>query len=642
MRTMVDQEEQRLLNSEAILRNLMAEFKRQGIKVRKIDEDTFSYKGVHFDLQDAPTDTLNGIVYLIAPSKQTIPVREENLAETVKMVVDYVENQHEQKGVRKRALKKYVEGTIPLPDPITLYVNGQRYELESDPAYIITTMDFRKAEIRVDDIKIVARIETKEPFFTYDWSVVAYYNNGWNTKVDNVAPYYGFNIPIEDGIATNFREVGEALDHVMHDYRMQSISGYYPDYNASAKKSWMLSKNIYKIEERVRVNNATHNKMNSSIGKSKKLSKTFVKKGMGASLKAETKGLDADDIRQPIRDWYTSAYPDDDLGMYLSDITFHDLHTGISQGLDIYDHIGVGDSIVRERLFDRLAELKSTSYNAIYDMWLGARKSMRKSSIMNVRSASQSNFMLNGEIVDVFLTDDGVYIGLSSNYDNQGHYDNSDGSLLHVSSLENVYHALFGSGWAYTFEEMADTFNTFASPEEVNRVRDYLARLGYQERRIQTFGDGKGWDDYRASAKKSIPSFSQMMKSVRDGSFKAKMDKAYGWAHIDGESRPVEVEYPNEIDCGICVLHGYERPFNYGMNYYGEYNGQTVYFAFEPSFMASFEAGEQYNYGEGYYVYCQEDDGRLVILQHSPEKFRISDVPKIFREAVSHSEIFKS
>ena len=336
---MVDQEEQRLLNSEAILRNLVSEFKAQGIKIKIVDEDTIAYKGVQFDLLDSPTDTLNGIIYLESPSRQVIPIREENLVEGVESIMQYVESQKE------NPLRKW--------------------------------------------------------------------------------------------------------------------------------KKVKMSKNIRGHLD------------------------------------------DADQIRQPIRDWYISAYPDDDLGTNLSDITFHDLHTGISQGLDVYDHIGVGDSIVRERLFDRLAELKSVSYDTIYDMWLnGTRKGMRKSSIVNVRSASTSNFTLNGEIVDVFLTDDGVYVGLSSNYDNQGHYDNSDDSLLYVSSLENVYHALFGSGWAYTFEEMTESFNTFASPEEVNRVRDYLTRLGYQERRIQTFGDGKGWDDYRASTKKSKKLSKNMKKYV--------------------------------------------------------------------------------------------------------------------------------
>ena len=37
---------------------------------------------------------------------------------------------------------------------------------------------------------------------------------------------------------------------------------------------------------------------------------------------------------------------------------------------DIYQYIGVGDSIVRERLFEKLAEELETSYEYVYNLWL--------------------------------------------------------------------------------------------------------------------------------------------------------------------------------------------------------------------------------------------------------------------------------
>ena len=52
--------------------------------------------------------------------------------------------------------------------------------------------------------------------------------------------------------------------------------------------------------------------------------------------------------------------------------TFQDLWRALERGDDVYDVMGAGDSIVRERLFDRLAELKRTDYDTIYEMWLGA------------------------------------------------------------------------------------------------------------------------------------------------------------------------------------------------------------------------------------------------------------------------------
>lgn len=37
---------------------------------------------------------------------------------------------------------------------------------------------------------------------------------------------------------------------------------------------------------------------------------------------------------------------------------------------DVYELIGVGDSLVRERLFRRLAEIMEVDYNYIYQQWL--------------------------------------------------------------------------------------------------------------------------------------------------------------------------------------------------------------------------------------------------------------------------------
>lgn len=75
-----------------------------------------------------------------------------------------------------------------------------------------------------------------------------------------------------------------------------------------------------------------------------------------------------------IRDWYTTAesYKDDELGKELDDeITFSKLMQGMRKGRDVYDLIGVSDSIVRERIFSALSELYAKGdYGEIYNLWL--------------------------------------------------------------------------------------------------------------------------------------------------------------------------------------------------------------------------------------------------------------------------------
>lgn len=68
--------------------------------------------------------------------------------------------------------------------------------------------------------------------------------------------------------------------------------------------------------------------------------------------------------------WYESWYPEDSIGCHVADNAFIDLLDALNNGMDVYDVIGVEDSIVRERLFGHLAELIGVSYDEVYDKWL--------------------------------------------------------------------------------------------------------------------------------------------------------------------------------------------------------------------------------------------------------------------------------
>lgn len=75
-----------------------------------------------------------------------------------------------------------------------------------------------------------------------------------------------------------------------------------------------------------------------------------------------------------VRDWYLNAYPDDDLGQQIKpDMTFDAAMQAVSLGGDFYDALGVGDSIVRERVFYQLENRTGIPYNTIYEAWLDAK-----------------------------------------------------------------------------------------------------------------------------------------------------------------------------------------------------------------------------------------------------------------------------
>ena len=75
-----------------------------------------------------------------------------------------------------------------------------------------------------------------------------------------------------------------------------------------------------------------------------------------------------------IKKWYIENYPNDDLGTTLSStVTFLDLNNLLNSGKgdDVYELLGgYADSVIRERCFEKLAELTKQNYNAIYNKWL--------------------------------------------------------------------------------------------------------------------------------------------------------------------------------------------------------------------------------------------------------------------------------
>lgn len=72
-----------------------------------------------------------------------------------------------------------------------------------------------------------------------------------------------------------------------------------------------------------------------------------------------------------IREFYLENYPSDELGIELNETpTFSGLLNQLIVDGDIYRYIGVSDSLVRERLFQRLADELNTTYDYVYNLWL--------------------------------------------------------------------------------------------------------------------------------------------------------------------------------------------------------------------------------------------------------------------------------
>ena len=72
-----------------------------------------------------------------------------------------------------------------------------------------------------------------------------------------------------------------------------------------------------------------------------------------------------------IKEYYVKEYPTDELGVELKDnATFIGLLDTLHTEGDVYEYIGVEDSMVRERLFWELTSILDRPYDYVYALWL--------------------------------------------------------------------------------------------------------------------------------------------------------------------------------------------------------------------------------------------------------------------------------
>ena len=73
-----------------------------------------------------------------------------------------------------------------------------------------------------------------------------------------------------------------------------------------------------------------------------------------------------------IKEFYLETYPSDVVGVEINpNATFGNLWAAIRGGC-VYEYIGVFDSVIRERVFEKLSELSGHDYDYIYQEWLNA------------------------------------------------------------------------------------------------------------------------------------------------------------------------------------------------------------------------------------------------------------------------------
>ena len=80
---------------------------------------------------------------------------------------------------------------------------------------------------------------------------------------------------------------------------------------------------------------------------------------------------DEDELNSSVKEWYLNSFEVDNLGSEISEnVTFGDVMRCLEEHNDFYECIGVGDSVIRERVFEKLAEILNVEPLTVYYQWL--------------------------------------------------------------------------------------------------------------------------------------------------------------------------------------------------------------------------------------------------------------------------------
>lgn len=116
-----------------------------------------------------------------------------------------------------------------------------------------------------------------------------------------------------------------------------------------------------------------------------------------------------------IKEWYIAEYPDDELGANINDVTFYDLFVALDTHKNVYDVLGVGDSVVRERVFEKLDAILEEPAGYCYDQWLltESTEKVEESDMRRINAELMNNTDISKKALEWLDSHDDIGIVMS-------------------------------------------------------------------------------------------------------------------------------------------------------------------------------------------------------------------------------------
>ncbi|CUU82697.1 Domain of uncharacterised function (DUF955) [Campylobacter hyointestinalis subsp. hyointestinalis] len=153
-------------------------------------------------------------------------------------------------------------------------------------------------------------------------------------------------------------------------------------------------------------------------------------------------------------------------------------------------------------------------------------------------------------MVALFTMDDKIYIGKSENYDNKGHYDNKDNSLLYVSDCQAAFTFLSSEGCIYPQDEALNRgIYTREDYEEFSRITDFLTQAGLTPEK-EFYFDGKPFSLHGDTPEQAAPETKTPYYTINEGAARRANDVN---SYYDYKPGSATAEYRQMVDKAVEI-----------------------------------------------------------------------------------------
>ena len=153
-------------------------------------------------------------------------------------------------------------------------------------------------------------------------------------------------------------------------------------------------------------------------------------------------------------------------------------------------------------------------------------------------------------MVALFTMDDKIYIGKSENYDNKGHYDNKDNSLLYVTDCQAAFTFLSSEGCIHSQDEaLKQGIYTKEDYEEFSRITDFLSQAGFTPEKEFFFAD-KPFSLQADTPEQTAPETKSIYYTINEGAARRANDMN---SFSDYKPGSATAEYRQMVDKAVEI-----------------------------------------------------------------------------------------